>query len=396
MMKYIVVIMDGASGLPLPQRGGKTTLELAPTPHLDALAREGVMGMARTVPQGMEPDSACACMSVMGYNPREYYRGRAAIEANSMGLPIGGDEAVFRCNLVSVIEGRMLSYSAGNIPSAQAAGLVASLNEAIGDDDVHIYPGVSYRNILKLKNHPETLSAVCTPPHNIPDKPVAEHLPAGDGSSFLRRLAERSEEVLRGHPINEARRARGEPAATTIWPFWGSGPIPAMPSFQEVYGLKGALTSGVDLLKGLAGMVGMDVLDIGGVTDGLDNDFAAQAEGVLEALKAYDLVVVHIEAPDEASHIGSVDDKVEAILRIDADAMARLRAFRGGDLRLLVMPDHPTPIETRTHSAEPVPFLMWGVGIKPDGASAFTEAEGQRTGFSVDPGYNIMMRLIKG
>jgi 2,3-bisphosphoglycerate-independent phosphoglycerate mutase len=395
-MKYCVLIVDGAAGLPLAQRGGRTCLELADTPNLDALAGEGEVGLVRTVPPGMEPSSACACMSVLGYDPQVYYRGRSAIEARSMNIPIGEGEVVFRCNLVAIRDGKMWSYSAGYISTGEAGKLIAALNESLDDDSIHFYPGVSYRHILKLKGHEDALLASCTPPHDIPDKPVDGFLPRGRGSQILRDLMGHSETVLRYHPVNEKRRSRGDIPATTIWLFWGSGKVPEMPSFREVYGLSAALTSGVDLLKGLARMVDMEVLDIGGVTDGLDNDFAAQGQGALEALEEHDLAVIHIEAPDEAAHAGSVDDKIEAIHRIDREVISRLRSWDEDDLRLLVMPDHPTPIKTRTHSLEPVPFLLWGTGFSPNGAKSFSEIEAKNTGLFIGEGYKIMGKLVGG
>src|SRR4030043_235658 len=296
-MKYCVLIIDGAAGWALPDRDGKTCLELADVPNLDAMAKEGVVGLVRTVPQGMEPSSACACMSVLGYDPKVYYRGRSGIEARSMGIPVADDEVVFRCNLVAVRDGKMWSYSSGHV----------------GSDEVHFYPGVRYRHICKIKGHDDTLLANCTPPHDIPDKPIAEFLPQGTGSDLLRDLMERSEVVLKEHPGNLERQARGDIPATMIWLFWGSGQILEMPPFKQVYGLGAAMTSGVDLLRGLAQMANMDVLDIPGVTDGPDNDYVAQADGALRALEKYGLVFIHIEPPDEAAHAGSIDDKVEAL-----------------------------------------------------------------------------------
>ncbi len=393
-MKYIVLIIDGAAGLPVPEYGNQTCLEIAKTPNLDTLATAGSLGMVRTVPPGMEPGSAVACMSVMGYDPATYYKGRAAIEAGSMGINIGLGDVVFRCNLVTILEGVMRDYSAGHISSEEAQKMMFTLDEKLGGDEVKFYPGVSYRHILKLKGHEDSLGAVCTPPHDISDKPVAEFLPHGPGSAKLRDLMARSEEVLKNHPVNIARESRGEPPATGIWLFWGSGPAPAIPAFKEVYGLKAAMTSGVDLLKGLAKMAGMTVLDIKGVTDGPDNDNVAQVEGALEALKTHDLVITHIEAPDEAGHEGDVKGKVDAIQKIDAEVVGRLRDWRRDDLRVLVMPDHPTPITVRTHTAEPVPFLLWGEGVKPNGAGRFTEAEARQTGVLIEEGYKIMGRLV--
>ncbi len=394
-MKYCVVIIDGASGWPLSERGGKTCLELAYTPNLDVMAQEGALGLTVTVPAGMEPSSACACMSVLGYDPKLYYRGRSAIEAKSMGVTIGAGEVVFRCNLVAIRDGKMWSYSSGYISSGEAQVLIAALEGSLGGDKVHFYPGVSYRHICKIRGREDTLLAICTPPHNIPDKPIAEFLPSGPGSELLRDLMERSEAVLREHPVNISRRSRGDIPATMIWLFWGSGRIPDMPAFKRVYGLDAAMTSGVDLLKGLAQMTGIKMLDIPGVTDGLDNDYAAQVAGALKALEECDLVVIHVESPDEAGHAGSIDDKVEAIQRVDREIVSQIRFWGKDALRALIMPDHSTPIKIQTHSRDPVPFMLWGPGFAASRAKRFTEAEAKRTGIFIEEGYNIMGRLIK-
>ena len=394
-MKHCVVIIDGAAGLPIAERGGKTCLELAHTPNLDAMARKSTLGLVRTVPPGMEPSSACACMSVLGYDPQVYYRGRAAIEARSMGITIDDRDVVFRCNLVAIRDGKMWDYSAGHISTDEAQQLIAALNQSLGNDQVYFYPGVSYRHLCKLKGREDTLLATCTPPHDIPGKPIDDLLPSGQGGELLRDLMVRSEDALRDHPVNVERRARGDIPATMIWLFWGSGRIPDMPAFKQVYGLKAAMTSGVDLLRGLAQMAGMDVLEISGVTDGLDNDYAAQAVGALKALKGHDLVVIHIEAPDEAAHAGAIGDKIEAIQRVDKEVLSQLRSWQGDALRLLVMPDHPTPIEIQTHTPEPVPFLLWGEGFQATGAGAFTEAEAKGTGVFIEEGHTIMGRLME-
>jgi len=394
-MKYCVLIIDGASGWPLPERDGKTSLELAYTPNLDAMAKEGVMGLVRTVPPGMEPSSACACISAVGYDPTVHYRGRAAIEARSMGITMEEGEVVFRCNLVSVRGGRMWDYSSGHISTDEAGELIVALNESLGSDSVHFYPGLSYRHICKLKEREETLLATCTPPHDIHDKPINEFLPKGPGSDLLRDLMKRSEVVLRDHPVNINRGSRGEVPVTMIWLFWGSGQLPDMPAFQQIYGLSAVVTAAVDILRGLARMMGMGVLDIPGVTDGLDNDFTAQAAGALAALREYDVAVIHIEATDEAAHAGSIDDKVEAIQRVDREVVSQLRLWREDSLRVLVMPDHPTPIATQAHAPDPVPFMLWGPGFRANGAQRFTESEAAKTGLFIDPGYNIIGRLIE-
>ncbi len=395
-MKYCVVIIDGASGWPLHERGGKTCLELARTPNLDQMAREGTLGLVQTVPEGMEPSSACACMSILGYDPRTYYKGRSAIEAASMGIPINKGEVAFRCNLVSVRDGSMWDYSSGHIGDSEAHALIGALNKGLGSGEIHFYPGVSYRHICKIEGHTDTLQATCTPPHDIPNKPIAEYLPHGPGSDLLRDIMARSVEVLRNHPVNKAREARGEPPATMVWLFWGSGEIPRLPSFKNVYGLSAALTSGVDLLRGLAKMAEIDNLDIPGVTDGMDNDFTAQVNGALKALDKHDLVVIHIEAPDEAAHGGHIDDKVKAIERVDKEVMGRILAYKEDSLNVLVMPDHATPIEVRTHVADPVPFLLWGSGFKAVSARAFSEKEAKSAGIFIKDGYTIMSKLTQG
>jgi 2,3-bisphosphoglycerate-independent phosphoglycerate mutase len=392
-MKYVVLIIDGAAGLPISDRSGRTSLELARTPNLDVLAAQGILGLARTVPQGMEPSSACACMSVMGYDPVIYYKGRAAIEARSMGIDIGKGEVVFRCNLVTIQDGKMIDYSAGHIPSPEAAAIIKSLIQELGSDEIEFYPGVGFRNILKIKGHEETLNARCTPPHDIPGKPVQDFLPQGSGSDLLRDLMTRSEILLKSHKINEKRLKRGDMPVTTIWLFWGSGQVPEMPAFNQVYSLSAAMTSGVDLLRGLAKMAGMTVLSIKGVTDAADSNNTAQVKGALEALKKHDLVFIHIEAPDEAGHGGYIDEKVKAIENVDTQVVGEIRKYKG-DLRILVMPDHPTPISIRTHSSDPVPFLMWGKGFNANGADRFTEAEAKATGVYIADGYKIMGKLI--
>ncbi|MCL2149357.1 MAG: cofactor-independent phosphoglycerate mutase [Dehalococcoidia bacterium] len=391
--KYAILIIDGAAGWPLVDRGNKTSLELACTPNLDAISREGHLGLTNNVPPGMEPSSAIACMSLLGYNPEIYYRGRAAIEAISMGVGIDSDEAIFRCNLVAIKAGSMWSYCAGHISDTEARELIGALNAYLGSDEVCFYPGVGYRHLLKIKGHPEVERAICIPPHDIPGKPITNFLPQGDGSNFLRKLMKDAEAILHDHHVNLERIARGAIPATAIWLFWGSGAIPHTPPFKEKYGLSAALTSGVDLLRGLGLMMGMTILDIPGVTDNLDNDFAAQAQGALAALEQHDLTVIHIEAPDEAGHSGKADEKITAIEKADALVVSRLRRER--NLRLLVLPDHPTPIPIQTHAAEPVPFLMWGPGFATNGGQRFTESEARRTGISIANGYNILEEFVR-
>jgi len=394
-MKYCVLIIDGAAGWPLAAHGGKTCLELARTPNMDAMAEAGIVGLVRTVPTGMEPSSACACMSVLGYDPQVYYRGRSAIEAHGMGVPINEGEAVFRCNLVAVRDGKMWSYSCGHISSGEGQALISSLNEKLGSDNVSFYPGVGYRHLCKIKGTEDMLLATCTPPHDIPNKAIAGFLPKGPGSDLLRDLMARSELVLRDHSVNVKRRARGDIPATTIWLFWGSGKIPAMPAFKEVYGLDAAVISGVDIVRGLARMTGLAVLDVPGITGDMNNDYMSQAAGTLEAFEKYELVVSHVEATDEAAHAGSAKDKIGAIQQVDREIVSRLRSWDEDALRVLILPDHATPIETQSHVADAVPFVLSGSGFKSSGAKRFTEAEAKDTGVFVKEGYNIMRRLME-
>lgn len=386
--------MDGAAGWPLPGHGGKTSLEVARTPNLDRMAVQGLVGKVRTVPDGMEPSSACACLSILGYDPRVSYKGRGGIEARSMGLPLADGDVVFRCNLVAIREGKMWSYSAGQITSEEARPLIDALQERLGDKRTHFHAGVSYRHLCILNGRQETLQAVCTPPHDIPNQPVAQYLPQGPGSEVLLDLMSRSEAVLKDHPVNKERVRRGDAMATSIWLFWGSNRAPDLPDFRKTYGVKGAMTSGVDLLRGIAGLAGLTNLTISGVTDGMNNDYAAQAEGALAALDRHELVIIHIEAPDEAGHSGSVEEKVKALESIDREVVGRLGKWRTGDLRVLVMPDHPTPIKIQTHVAEPVPFLLWGPGFPANGAKGFSEAEAEKSGLFVAEGHSLMKRLL--
>ncbi len=388
--------MDGASGWPLSDRGGRTSLELARTPNLDALARDGITGLVRTVPPGMEASSACACLSVLGYDPMVYYSGRGPIEAKSLGIQLGEGEAAFRCNLVALRDGKMLSYSSGQIGDAESHALVSSLQESLGSDEVRFYPGVGYRHMCIIKGRMETLKAACVPPHDISGRPIDGSLPHGPGSELLLELMAGSQEVLRDHPVNRVRMARGDVPATSIWLFWGGGYAPDLPPFRETYGPGGAMTSGVDLLRGLARMTGMRNLDILGVSAGLDNDYAAQAAGAMEALERDDLVAIHIEAPDEAAHEGAVDDKIEDIERVDREVVGRFLSWGKDSLRLLALPDHPTPIETRTHAPDPVPFILWGPGFGAAGGGAFSEAEAASGGLLVEDGYSLMGRLVSG
>lgn len=392
-MKYVIVILDGAAGWPIAELGGRTTLEAASTPNLDALAAQGMVGLSRTVPAGTEASSAAACMSILGYDPVSDRVGRGAIEAASMGLPLRTGEVALRLNTVSIVDGRMASYSGGHITSADSHAIIAELAEALGDDTFAFYPGVGYRHILVVDGHPELMGLDYTPPHDISDKGVDGHLPRGAGASLLTDLMERARPVLQASHVNHRRRVEGHLPITDIWPFWPGEAPRGLVQFSERRGLTAAMTSGVDLLGGLAALTGIDRLHIDGVTDGADNDYAAQAEGGLAALDDHDMVVIHVETPDEEGHAGNVQGKIRGIEAIDREVVGRIRALRG-PLRVLCMPDHPTPVALKTHTDDPVPFLLWGEGVPADDAIRFDEHQAMSTGLVVDPGSGLMDVLI--
>ncbi len=398
-MKHCVIILDGAAGWPLAGLGGNTTLSAARTPHLDALAREGTVGLAVTVPEGYEPSSSTACTSILGYDPVADRVGRGAIEAASMGVTLAPDEVALRMNLVNVEDGVMRSYASGRIPTDESRAIVGELSEVLATPIFAFHPGVAYRHVLVVKGHPELLEAVYQPAHDITDKPVASHLPTGPGSALLLELMGRARELLRRSPVNARRAERGQLRATDIWPFWPGKAPSGMVPFEKARGLRGAMTSGVDLLNGLAVLAGLTRLRIAGVSDGPDNDYAAQAEAGLAALADHDLVIIHVESPDEAGHAGDADGKVAAIEAIDREIVSRARAAaarfaRDGGLRILAMPDHPTPVALKTHALEPVPFVLAGPGIARNGADRYDEAAAAATGMALDPGRLVMDRLL--
>jgi 2,3-bisphosphoglycerate-independent phosphoglycerate mutase len=343
----------------------------------------------------MEPSSACACMSIMGYDPKTYFSGRGPIEAKSMGIQLGDGEVAFRCNTIAVRDGVMRSFNAGHITDAESHHIIKTLNEALGNEKIRFHPGVGYRHICVIKNGEACIEAICTPPHDIPDQPVAKFLPHGPGSNLLLDLMERSRPVLEDHPVNMERRSQGKIPANMIWLFWGGKALPDFPSFRERFGLRAAMTSGVGLLNGLAELTGIAVLKIPGVTDNIDNDYAAQGDGALQSLAKHDLVFIHIEAPDEAAHEGLIDEKVKSIERIDELIISRLRSWRNGELRVLVMPDHPTPIRMKTHVPDPVPFVLWGPGFKNNGAKSFSEKSTKTTGLFMEKAHELMRMLVK-
>lgn len=368
-MKYIVIIGDGMADRPLSELGGKTPLQAAFTPNLDRLSREGIIGAVRTVPPGFHPGSDVANLSILGYDPRVYYSGRAPLEAASMGLELGENDVAYRCNLVTLkfdkqrTHAVMEDYSAGHISSAEAAALITDINREFGTDAISFHPGVSYRHLMIWRNGASAIE--CVPPHDIIGKEISDYLPAGEGEEVVRDLMRDSVGVLEPHPVNRERTCRGQRPANSIW-LWGQGRRPSMPAFRQKYGIEGALVSAVDLTKGLGVCAGFEILKVPGVTGYLDTNYAGKAEYSLDALDRVDFVYIHVEAPDEASHSGNWKDKVKAIEDFDALVVgAVLRGVKAlPEYRILVMPDHATPIEARTHTDEPVPFVVYDSRVK--------------------------------
>ncbi len=402
-MKYVVIVGDGMADRPMAELGGKTPLQAAFTPNMDKLAKESTLGMVRTVPEGMHPGSDVANLSIMGYDPRLYYSGRAPLEAASIGIDVGRDDVAYRCNLVTLrydkVQTRafMEDYSAGHISTPEAADLIHAVDKALGSDALKFYPGVSYRHLMIWRGG--EAAAECTPPHDITGKEITDYLPAGPGGEFLTTLMRRSVDVLSQHPVNHKRQAEGKGIANSIW-LWGQGRKPDMPKFKDKYGIEGAIVSAVDLTKGLGIYAGLEVLNVPDVTGYIDTNYVGKAEYSLEALEKVDFVYIHVEAPDEAGHMGRLKDKIKAIEDFDAlvlgTVLRGMRAF--DDYRILVLPDHPTPIEVRTHTPEPVPFILFDSALKLHNATAVYDENiaGLAGSVKIEHGHELMDLLITG
>jgi 2,3-bisphosphoglycerate-independent phosphoglycerate mutase len=371
-MKYIVVLGDGMADEPLEDLGGKTPLEYAQTPNMDRLARDGACGMLRTIPDGFEAGSDIANMAVLGYSPEKYYTGRGPLEALSMGVDLAPDDVAYRCNLVMVEGNTMADFSAGHISSEEGKDLFATLQEAF--PQVLLKAGVSYRNLLVIHGGK---GASSTPPHDIIGQGISPFLPKGGDADLLLRCMEKSRQVFEGHPVNKARIRAGKRPATRIWP-WSGGHKPAFPPFTKKYGKRGGIISAVDLLNGIARCAGMEVISVPGATGYLDTDYQAKARYALDAINHLDFVYLHIEAPDEAGHMGSIEEKVKAIERVDGVVGAIRDQFDG---IIAVLPDHPTPIRVKTHTRDPVPFVVSGRGC--DGSTVYSEAAGRSGGLGI-------------
>jgi len=408
-MKYIVLLGDGMAGYPLAELGGKTTLEYAKTPNMDYMARTGKLGRAKTVPKGLPPGSDVANLAVLGYDPAKYYTGRAPLEAASIGVELGPDDVAYRCNLVTLKsldrahEGSassrkcyMEDFSAGHITTEEARVLIADIDARLGGEDVRFYPGVSYRHLMVWKGGQDKIE--CTPPHDITGREISDYMPVGEGGDIINDLMKLSRDVLIEHEVNLKRMEAGKHAANSIW-LWGQGKRPSLPKFQERYGLTGAMISAVDLMKGIASYLGLRVIDVPGATGYIDTNYKGKAEAALDAIKEVDFVYVHVEAPDEAGHGGNMEHKVKAIEDFDklvvGTVLERLKGEKG--VRVLVMPDHPTPIAVKSHTSDPVPFIVWEPGHDEGGTErAYDERSAADSALYFEDGWKLMEFLIKG
>jgi 2,3-bisphosphoglycerate-independent phosphoglycerate mutase len=397
-MKYAIIIPDGAADEPQESLGGRTPLQAARLPNMDRIAKLGVVGRANNVPAQFTPASDVATLSLFGYDPVKVYTGRAPLETVAMGIALGPNDWAIRCNLVTIENEEMRDFTAGHITSEESRPLIEALQAKLGGPvtggQLEFHHGVSYRNILVFRGQPSAPFGSETktqPPHDIPDKPIADYLPKGPGAEMLTDLMRRSREVLRDHPTNRRRIEAGKRPATQCW-LWGQGRAPSVRPFTEVYGKRGAIVSAVDLVRGTGMLIGWKRIDVPGATGYLDTDYAAKGRYAIEALANHDLVCVHVEAPDEASHEGKAAEKVKALEQIDEKIVGPiLEALpRHGDWRILVEPDHRTTLRTRAHAYGAVPFAAAGSRIPSRGQSNYDESVAGASELSFDPGFQLM------
>ncbi len=401
-MKYIVIVGDGMADRPLKELGGKTPLQKAFTPNMDRLAREGFIGSVRTVPVGLHPGSDIANLSILGYDPKVFYTGRAPLEAASMGVELAEDDVAYRCNLVTLKYNKektnaiMEDYSGGHVSTDEAAVLIKDIDKELCSDKISFYPGVSYRHLMVWRGGEQAVE--CSPPHDIIGKDISDYLPTGRGEELLKRLMMDSVRVLNNHPVNRERVSKGKRPANSIW-LWGQGKRPRIPRFRDKYSINGAMVSAVDLTKGLGLYAGFDILKVPGVTGYLDTNYAGKAEHSLKALERVDFVYIHVEAPDEAGHCGNCGDKIKAIEDFDALVVGAIlrgvKAFYA--YRILLLPDHATPIEVKTHTGEPVPFVIYDSdSVRKNEGAAFDETITDRKDIlKVEEGHKLMDIFLK-
>jgi len=397
--KYVIVIPDGAADEPHESLGGKTALQAANLPAMDRVASAGLVGRSRNVPDRFLPASDVATLSLFGYDPERYYTGRAPLEAAAMGHSLGPDDWAIRCNLMTIRDGRLADFTAGHITSEEGAPIIQALQAELGRPNVAFHPGVSYRNLLIYRGQPGEArfndQTITDPPHDHPGQPAAEHLPRGAGADLLIDLMERAKPILENHPVNRARIEAGKSPANAIW-LWGQGEAPHMPPFQELHGLRGAIISAVDLVRGVGVLAGWDRLDVPTATGYLDTDYAAKGRRGVEALRDHDIVCVHVEAPDEASHEGRADAKVEAIERIDRDIVAPLldELQKYDQWRILISPDHSTLLRTKAHDRAPVAWTIAGTGVPASGLAYDEQSAREGGGPFFDRGFQLMEKFL--
>lgn len=398
-MKYIILVGDGMADYPLEQLGQKTPLEAAKTPNMDFIARYGRLGRVKTVPDNMTPGSDVAIISILSYDPLKYYTGRGPLEAANLGIKLNNDDVAFRCNLITVGEDRLIDYSAGHISSKEAEILIKHLDKKLGTERIKFYPGVSYRHVMVIKDAAslDLQEIVCMPPHDIMGKSISKNLPKGDNAQMLIKLMRNSNPILESHEINMVRIDLKESPANMIW-LWGQGKNPDMPAFFDKYRLTGSVISAVDLINGLGRILGLDVIRVPGATGYYDTDYKGKAKAALKALKTKDFVFLHVEAPDEAGHNGDLREKIAAIERFDQLVVGTiLNAYKQKkNFRILVMPDHATPISLRTHTKDPVFFGIFGQDILGAGFAGYNEKEAQKSDLYFEKGYELMGYFLKG
>ncbi|MDI6799591.1 MAG: cofactor-independent phosphoglycerate mutase [Actinomycetota bacterium] len=391
-MKYIFLVPDGAADYPLRELGDKTPLQFANAPNMDSLAQRGIIGSVDTIPRGMNPGSDVANMSLLGYDPLKYHTGRGFFEAAQLGIELKEGEYAFRCNLITVLDDRIADYSAGHISSEEASELISALNDFFADDGLRFYPGLSYRHIMVSRGDFEGIDF--TPPHDVVGGLVLDNLSQDPRVKHLNELMLSSKDALALHPINLKRQADGKRPANMIW-LWGQGRAVDIPSFFDKFSLKGGVISAVDLIMGLGRSVGLKVIKVPGATGYLDTDYKAKGEHALRALADLDFIFVHVEAPDEAGHIGDAKAKVKAIEDFDEKVVETIvEGLAGSDFRLLIAPDHPTPVSVRTHTSEAVPFLVYDSTDEREGATSFDEAQAKRSPIKVTAGFKLMGELL--
>ncbi|WP_424359351.1 cofactor-independent phosphoglycerate mutase [Methanocella sp. MCL-LM] len=393
-MKYIVILGDGMADYPIPELSGKTPLGSANKPCMDYLAdRSATYGLVKTTIAGLPAGSDVANLSAMGYDPLKYYTGRGPLEAASIGIPLKPADVAFRCNLITA-DDNIIDYSAGHITTQESSELMKYLDSKLGTPDTRFYPGISYRHLLVIEGCPDGIN--CTAPHDVVGQPVKDNLPKGEGSEKIIELIEASRDLLANHPINKKRVAEGKRPANSIWP-WGQGRKPSMPTFKDRYGLDGAVISAVDLIKGLGVFAGLEVINVPGATGYLDTDYGAKAAHALKSLESKDFVFVHVEAPDEMSHEGRLKDKIRAIEDLDNKLIRPILAGMAGrdEFRMMVLPDHPTPLATKTHAYDPVPYIIYDSRYNITNNKRYDE-ESMKNGRYVAHGCDLMGLFIHG